>query len=437
MSLQAWTPFYWEQDRYGMLVPLLATPLRQPLVNLLAQEGLTIFAGLSCFFLLARYVVADRRWPLVGAAGAASFVLLASPRYQFTLLSTAQPLGVSLAFGLVALLIVRPLATPHALARLALATALVTVAAWVNVVIGVVLLALVVLRRLLLDTPGLEATIAVVIASALGRLFMVLAPHRPTPLQLLSPGETLAGIGRLGRSFWSTLAAPAWPAVLVLAAAAGAVALLVRQDGRDEVVRPAAVLGTSAAVYLLFVASQTWTAMNGFGPSYSLPVVVLLQAAPVIVAVTPVARRLERTGRWTLGYGAAAASLFLAVAVAYGAPSLDGVRAQLARTIGSRTVDVVEARVTHVHGDYWEVWPTVFHANLVLRERGSSHEVWGVAYRSEPTWRRWREMPADTMRVAVPRGEREAARWTSPLPPLVEVERRPSITVWRPVSATR
>jgi hypothetical protein len=36
VSLQRWTPFFWEQDRIGMLVPLLTLQLRHPLLNLLA-----------------------------------------------------------------------------------------------------------------------------------------------------------------------------------------------------------------------------------------------------------------------------------------------------------------------------------------------------------------------------------------------------------------
>src|SRR5688500_4546792 len=28
VSLQRWTPFFWQQDRFGMVVPLLAMPIR-------------------------------------------------------------------------------------------------------------------------------------------------------------------------------------------------------------------------------------------------------------------------------------------------------------------------------------------------------------------------------------------------------------------------
>ncbi len=52
-SLYAWTPFYWSQDRLGMLVPLLATPFKHPLTNLLVQNGLTIFGCLMTLVVFA------------------------------------------------------------------------------------------------------------------------------------------------------------------------------------------------------------------------------------------------------------------------------------------------------------------------------------------------------------------------------------------------
>lgn len=38
MSLHRWAPFIWEQNRFGMLLPLLAMPIRHPLANLLFQR---------------------------------------------------------------------------------------------------------------------------------------------------------------------------------------------------------------------------------------------------------------------------------------------------------------------------------------------------------------------------------------------------------------
>ena len=56
ISTQRWTPFFWGQDRFGMLVPLLAMPLRHPLANLLAQGWLMSTAALLAPFVMARFL---------------------------------------------------------------------------------------------------------------------------------------------------------------------------------------------------------------------------------------------------------------------------------------------------------------------------------------------------------------------------------------------
>ena len=52
MSLYEWTPFFWESNRNGSLIPLLALPFRAPLDNLLVQSGIGIFSGLASYFIL-------------------------------------------------------------------------------------------------------------------------------------------------------------------------------------------------------------------------------------------------------------------------------------------------------------------------------------------------------------------------------------------------
>ncbi|HEY2738982.1 MAG TPA: hypothetical protein VGK45_11305, partial [Thermoanaerobaculia bacterium] len=74
MSLQRWTPFYWEQNRFGSLVPLLAIPVHGPFHNLLVQVGLRLLAVVLSFFLLARTVVRRPYWPAVGALTLALYV---------------------------------------------------------------------------------------------------------------------------------------------------------------------------------------------------------------------------------------------------------------------------------------------------------------------------------------------------------------------------
>src|SRR4029077_11756254 len=98
VSLQKWTPFYWDQDRMGMLVPLLTLPLRQPLWNLVAQEAIHVFAGLAAMFLLPRYVLRDGSYVLAGTVSAASCLALA-PGWLFGFTAYTN-YGIWLALGL-------------------------------------------------------------------------------------------------------------------------------------------------------------------------------------------------------------------------------------------------------------------------------------------------------------------------------------------------
>src|SRR5262249_22276397 len=107
VSLQRWTPFFWEQDRYGMLIPLLARPVTHPLGNLLFQGFLNGTCGMSAFFLLARFLVRRPAYPLVGALGATTFLLLAPAPYRFDYLMDAN-YGVWLSLGLGGLIVAEP-----------------------------------------------------------------------------------------------------------------------------------------------------------------------------------------------------------------------------------------------------------------------------------------------------------------------------------------
>src|SRR4051794_37596076 len=93
VSLQHWTPYFWGQDRFGMLVPLIAEPIRSPFFNLLAQAWLTTAAALLAPFLVARFLATDQEWFAAGAL-AAALLLLMPIRLQFDWFAT-QPYAVS------------------------------------------------------------------------------------------------------------------------------------------------------------------------------------------------------------------------------------------------------------------------------------------------------------------------------------------------------
>ena len=105
VSLYQWTPLYWEQDRLGMLFPLLATPWRHPLDNLLALGAMTTVAGLSSFFLLGCYAVGASRGIAAGALAAIFLIGFCRVEQQFEHLVMLQQNAQALAIGIGGLLL--------------------------------------------------------------------------------------------------------------------------------------------------------------------------------------------------------------------------------------------------------------------------------------------------------------------------------------------
>jgi hypothetical protein len=443
VSLQRWTPFYWDQERYGMLVPLLAVPIRDPLWNLLFQRFALALAGLGAVVLLARHVLAGRDWPLAGALAAGALLAAAPAPWLFEYLGD-QPYGLSLLLALGGLAVAEPGADGRrARPRLAVGLALVAAAHWVNAATGILLLPLAAARaaadrlegepasairaRLVVDGALLAAGLAA------GQLFLFLWPAVTRfPLRLdvapLPAGELPAAWAALAANAWR--GAGAWPAALLGAAAAG-VALLSLPPLRSRVpgaLLRAAALVAAAVAYALFAGSLRWVRDNAFHWRYLAPSAVLVHLAAVSLLAEPLARlpRLARTS------ALAALALVPAAALsAYGAPSMARVRADLDRVAGRHTADVLAARCALVAGDYWSVWPAVWHASLVARERGDPRPVWGVSHRTNATVLQWWPRRAE-LRICRPLGEdAQAERWMRSfhLWPARVVERRGTVDV--------
>jgi hypothetical protein len=457
VSLQRWTPFYWDQERYGMLVPLLAVPVRDPLLNLLLQRGLLVFAGLAAVVLLARHALSDRDWPLAGALAAGLLLLLAPDAWAFEYLGD-QPYGLSLALALAGLALAEP--RPRAPApftrsagrdsargrgtRVATGLLLVLAAHWVNAAIGFLALALAAVRAVadalegdvgLAPVRGLRPgsgagprglrairerlrTDALLLAAGLAASWLWLQVY-PTvtgkPLRLatglLPPAEwPRAWVAFLGNGWREGMG---WFVALAFLAALGAAALLLSPALRP--VAPGAflragALAAAAVAYALFVGGLRWVADNGFAARYLAPSAVLLHVAAVSLVAEPLARL--RRGAARLAFVAAVAAVPAAALFAWGSPSLATVRADLEGTLGRHASDVRAAGCQLVSGDYWSVWPTVFETLRAAHDGGEPAASWGICHRSNPTVPQWSGIPRERLRICVPAGEEEAAeRW--------------------------
>jgi hypothetical protein len=456
VSLQRWTPFYWDQERFGMLLPLLALPIRDPLWNLLLQRGLTVLAGLAAVVLLARHVLAGRDWPLAGAL-AAGTILLAPPAWLFEYLGD-QPYGLSLALGLAGLALAEPRPGQPAAGdgvpfparrhpwRVAGGLLLVLLAHWVNAATGVLLGVLALARAAedLLEGEGAAAVgarlrvDAGLLATGLvaGQVGIQLHPFLTgNPLRLPTGFLPLAS----WPGAWRAIGASAleeqrgWLAWLGVTALAG-LALLslpsLRASRRAALTRAGALLA-AALGYAAFAGALRWVADNQSHWRYLVPSAVLLHLAALSLLAEPLSRA-ARLARPALA--AALLGLPLLALLAGGPPSPALVRADLDAVAGRWTEDVLEARCDLVAGDYWTVWPAVWHVALVQRERGLDRPIYGLAHRANPTVTFWWKRPRADLRICRTHGvasEQEAARWLPAygLWPVEVLERRATVDV--------
>jgi hypothetical protein len=375
VSTQRWTPFFWGQDRFGMLVPLLAIPIRQPLANLLAQGWAMTSAGLLAPFVVARFATQrGEDWIANGACANVLFLLITPPAVQYDWL-VAQPYGLSICLGFGGLVVAGESdRTRDSVAALLL----LGLACWINIGVVVMLAIGAVVRgsrpaRLLaLETGG--AAFALLLARYFASVHTVAA--------ILPPRQWVNGWARLFQNSSGVFATPMLAAVIAVAVAA-AIGWLWTAGGplpwRQTAVALAMGLGT-----WLVSGTSLWIGMNSYVFRYMYPTLMAFGIGGSIVLTAPFAQRAR-----ALSMGAMIVLAGVVIA-RYGTPSLGRVAGGIDARFGGQTAAVVRSGATVIAGDYWRVWPAVFHVNLVLARTHSHARVFGLAYRSEETDALWK-----------------------------------------------
>jgi hypothetical protein len=423
VSLQRWTPFFWQQDRFGMLVPLLVMPVRDPLANLVVQGWLMSTAALLAPFLVARLLVDDPcEWFVAGALTNILLLLLPRPDVQFDWL-VVQPYALSTALGTAGLIL------SEKSGRTALvATVLMVLAHWVNLSVVVLVAPLALLRR---RSVMRSITITMTITGVgvgVGAALTRLSPYHTTTAVLPAADWPHGWYDLLANATQS------FPhrAALVVVAMLGVMATVVvwrrcRRDVRDSIGRQRlAAAGTAlfvGATYWLVAGVSRWVQLNIYLPRYIYPSVLMCGVAFGIV-VAALVRNLSRS--MTLG---TALSLCVLTLFNYGVPSRARLRATLDSRLGALTPDVIASGATVIGGNYWVIWPAVFHANL-MTHRQKGRAVYGLTYRSAPTDDLWHNSPADIV-IAAPAGDRTIDAWARKAGlRITRLERRGAIDVF-------
>jgi hypothetical protein len=376
VSTQRWTPFFWGQDRFGMLVPLLAMPFRHPLVNMLVQGWLVTTATLLAPFVMARFLTGPRGdWVAIGACANTLLLWIATPSVRFDWFVT-QPYGISITLGFAALTIAGERDRRR---DAAVAAVLLVLASWVNIsIIAILAIGAAVAGsrrvRLLTLLAGAGA-----IATAAARF--AAATHTTTALT--EPRQWLVGWRLLLEGTRGVTAAPASAIAVAVAAILALGWLTVTR--RLPRVRPAAAVVAMALGSWLILGTSLWIAMNQYVFRYMYPALMIAGVGVSAVLVAAAAAAHLR------GLSPAALTVMTALAIAqYGSPSYDRVSRGADDRFGRYTAGVLHSGATVIGGDYWHVWPAVFHANLALARTHANVRVFGLAMRSEESEGLWK-----------------------------------------------
>jgi hypothetical protein len=365
MSLQKLTVYYWSQDRFGGLTPLLAAWIRHPLYNLYAQLLFQMIAGFIapvffCSFLFRRSIDVWRATLLTDG-----LLLIGS---NVTLLQQifihASPYGMSLACAGLASMAVRTSSPGKARGLLVLAGTIGLVIAYiVNFALVVIALPLVLLFMILLPSTNSARLLAIHLLAAIASFLLprVFAPEEHTNLSL---APSFHNIVRLGQEVWSHTGWPSALAVIIPIAATLLYLIWVRRYGtlRLYSVVVVVMLGVAALNFAL-VASSRWIAANLFDIRYFVPTYLLLMAvAGMSLWLIIVISRRDRPIRSVAFVGLSTVLLLAAYlrlhsnAVANTDIMENG---EVAREVAARYVSL---SLDGIAGDYWYVWPAVLMA---------------------------------------------------------------------------
>ena len=382
MSLQRLTLFYWGQSRFANILPALAAPIRDPVVNADAQLVARVVLGLAAPLLVCALLTARARALSVARAtilSALLFLACAPPRIITEALTQTSPFGTSLTLaGLSVLAFRRAGAAPGSAGRWRIAgLALATGAFLQNVSLAIEVAPLAVGLCVLARTRAVaEWALASAVALVATIMAMKLCAPSAAP-QIGGFGHSMMALriygsylsGPTGRGFWVPLG---------LAIASNVVAR--REPHAWPLLAGDLVLLGTIVVSFAATGLSNWVVMNGAHPRYLVPD-YLLAASLGGLALERIVHtiRASRPGQECCA-GAAAALLLVFATVHLGprAAGDDGIIGSDWRGMSDTVAASVRPRhLDGIAGAYWDVWAAVF------RMGATTPTVFGFAYNGE------------------------------------------------------
>ncbi len=367
-----WMPFLWEQDRVGMLWPLLTKPIEHPLANLHTQTGITIFCGLAWPFVLTRYLLPTFKHAAAAAALGSAWLLYAAPDLIQENVYVVCYYVSALFLGVCGLLAFEPRGGRIPGPRVILGVALLLLAHWVYIAVVLVLFPLTILRMWChRDVTNRTGPYAILFAFAVGFGLMQyvrgrypgidVTPTKPNALVSIPGHADLFRRHLLRPHEW-----PTWVAGLGTILAAGSTLCVVRRTRLPERFgRVATSLLAVSAFEWLAVSSLDWPCYNDHHPRYILFGLVAVHLLGGLLLVASFPRFC-----WHRSFAFGLVTLFVAIVARHGLPSLGAVRADFDARFGKYTGAYLASGADAICDDYWTLWTSFYHLELVRYERG-------------------------------------------------------------------
>jgi hypothetical protein len=389
ISIEKYSLFYWSENRFGMLVPLLTSVVRDYGWNLLIQSQLIVMAGISAVVLID-LLAFDAAARSVRTTLAASLLLLFyKPQAALVLLLPGSPYLVGLALVLGALCLLLRITSAGLKASL-VGGILLLLGFWVNPSNLVMAIAAVMLwpRRHHLSLRLRVGILAMIIGTAgivmaVSKLFPGTDVRAPLPLTEW-PASLMKVLGNIELTMHGTVLT--W----TLAAAAVVMAFRFRKGHYES----AHALAIASIGQIVLTSGLRWVALNNYDSRYIAGPVLVLAMLALLILVQPVADALLQSA------GAAAATLvccFIALIMVirvFGFPSARQALTQISHATSDVGVPRPELGCTHIIGNYWYAWETVFNDRLISKNR----RVWAVSFRSDATRDAWTAIPTSDRR---------------------------------------
>jgi hypothetical protein len=387
ISIEKYSPFYWSENRFGMLVPLLASPLKNYGWNLLLQSQLIVLAGVGTLVLLDRFTADDAndrglRLPLT----ALLLLLFYKPVSCIVLLLPGSPYLVSLFLLLASfyfLLAAQRIGARH----FALGGALVCLALWVNVSNVVMAVGSIAAwpRSSAMDLRRRAGALAIIVGTALAVLRI--SDYFPGTdfRQILPVFQWPQGVRLLLANMKIGMRETAAAATI-----SGAV-IFEALRFRSRPYSPGHALAFGAVCQIVVTGGSTWVAQNAHDARYIAGPIFILLGIALLTLTGPVAAGLRRAAG-----PAAAASVCCLIAVvvitrSFGFPSPDAALGHIHTAMSDGPAPPGEMSCTHLIGSYWFVWEKVFDDRLRTGER----RLWPVTHRSDAIREYWTAVPAN------------------------------------------